>query len=108
MAGHAGGVLYEVFWVLAVLFVSPGSRPERVALAVFAATSALEILQLWHPAFLEAVRSTFLGHALIGSTFAPADFAYYALGCTLGALGARALGLRGRAPSEESRATGAG
>jgi hypothetical protein len=76
----AGGLLYVMFWVFVVLALAPQLRPGPVGTAVFAATCALELLQLWHPAWLTAVRSTFVGHALLGSTFAASDFLYYAAG----------------------------
>jgi hypothetical protein len=60
--------------------------------AVFAVTCALEVLQLWHPAPLEAVRGTFLGRTLLGTTFVWWDFPHYALGCALGAWSGRRLG----------------
>ena len=47
-------------------------------------TCALEVLQLWHPWFLEKVRSTFLGKALIGTTFVWWDFPHYFLGSLIG------------------------
>ena len=40
---------------------------------------------------LVAIRSTFLGHALIGSTFAWSDFPYYVVGCAAAALYAYAV-----------------
>jgi hypothetical protein len=87
---YGGGILYEVFWILTVLLVWPRLSPVCVAGGVFAATSALEVLQLFHPPFLEAIRGTLLGHALIGSTFAWWDFPHYAVGCFAGALLAHA------------------
>jgi len=77
----AGGFLYVIFWVFVVRAAAPRLRPGAVCVGVFLVTSALEFLQLWHPPFLTAVRSTFLGHALIGSTFSGSDFLYYAAGC---------------------------
>ncbi len=88
----ASGVLYVVFWVLAVLVARPRGSPVRVAAGVFAATSLLEVLQLWQPAFLQSVRATFLGATLLGTTFSWWDFPHYALGCAAGALLARRLG----------------
>ena len=85
----AGGFLYVMFWVFVVLGLAPRLRSGPVSAAVLLATSALEILQLWHPAWLTAVRSTFLGHALLGSTFAASDFLYYAAGCLAAHLVAR-------------------
>lgn len=77
----AGGFLYVVFWVFLVLGLFPRLQPGPVSAAVFGATCGLEFLQLWHPPLLTQLRSTFLGHALLGSTFAWSDFAYYAAGC---------------------------
>jgi hypothetical protein len=41
-------------------------------------------LQLWHPPFLTAIRATFIGKLLLGTTFAWWDFPHYLLGCVLG------------------------
>ncbi|HEX5066340.1 MAG TPA: DUF2809 domain-containing protein [Myxococcota bacterium] len=77
----AGGFLYVMFWVFALLAAAPRLRAGPVCIGVFLVTSTLEFLQLWHPPLLTAVRSTFLGHALLGSTFSGSDFLYYAAGC---------------------------
>jgi hypothetical protein len=88
----AAGVLYEVFWCLVLLFIWPRQRyATRIAVTVLAVTSLLEVLQLWHPSLLEQVRTTFLGRALIGTTFAWGDFPYYVLGCALSWLWMQAL-----------------
>jgi hypothetical protein len=79
VAAYAGGFFYVLFWVFVFLGFAPRSSPRTVALFVFTATSVLEVAQLWHPPFLESIRSTFLGHALLGSTFSWWDFAYYGL-----------------------------
>jgi hypothetical protein len=82
--GYLGGVLYVVFWILLVLLVRPQLQPGSVAVAVFLVTCALEFAQLWHPPWLERIRATFLGHALLGSTFSWWDFPCYAAGAVLG------------------------
>jgi hypothetical protein len=87
----AGGMVYEIFWILAVLFAAPRASPGRVALGVLAVTCALEALQLWHPPWLEALRAPFLGRALLGSTFSWWDYPYYVVGCLAGWALARAL-----------------
>ncbi len=81
---HVGGVLYVVFWILVVLGIRPGLSPWMAAGAVLVATTLLEGLQLCHPSFLEAVRDTFVGHAVLGSTFSWADFPHYVAGSGLG------------------------
>jgi hypothetical protein len=88
---HAGGVLYVVFWTLVVLGGWPALSASTAAVGVFLATSLLEGLQLWRPAPLEAVRSTFVGHAVLGSTFSWWDFPHYVAGALLGGLLGAAL-----------------
>ena len=81
---YAGGLLYEIFWILAIALVWPRLSPARIALGVFLATCFLEVLQLWRPPPLEALRSTFLGRALVGSTFSWWDFPHYVGGAAAG------------------------
>jgi len=81
---YAGGILYEVFWCLAAVLIRPKASGFRIACWVFSVTCFLEFSQMWHPSFLEAVRSTFLGRALIGTSFTWQDFPYYVIGCTVG------------------------
>jgi hypothetical protein len=78
-----GGFFYVIFWT--ILFSIPfyRVRPWKIALAVLVTTSLLEVLQLWHPPFLEAIRSTFLGGALLGNSFVWSDFLYYLSGCLI-------------------------
>lgn len=96
---YAAGVLYEIFWCLVLfLFWPHRESAARIAVSVLVVTNVLEVLQLWHPWPLEQIRSTFLGRALLGTTFAWWDFPHYVLGCALGwfwmhrILGAKAPG----------------
>lgn len=79
-----GGVLYEIFWCLVIAFFFPNTKPIWISSIVFFCTSLLEVLQLWHPWFLEKIRSTFLGRALIGTSFTWLDFPHYIVGCLIG------------------------
>ena len=74
------GSLYVLFWCVALFCVRPALPPLHNIAWVVAATSVLEVLQLWHPPLLEAARSTFIGRAILGTTFSASDFAYYLLG----------------------------
>ncbi len=82
---YGAAVFYEIFWILLTAF---WIRPDRwgilIPLFVFTATSALEFLQLWHPFWLEEIRSHFIGRTLLGTDFDPWDFPHYALGCFWG------------------------
>ncbi len=91
---HGAGLAYVVFWILLVLLLRPTLRIAWVATGVLLVTCGLEALQLWHPPALEALRGSFLGHALIGSTFSAWDLPHYALGALLGAALAHRLGER--------------
>ena len=79
-----GGVFYVIFWCLVFSFRLPKVRPAWIALAVLAATCCLEFLQLWHPPFLEYLRSFFIGRTILGTYFDWSDFPYYFAGAGLG------------------------
>lgn len=89
--GHAGGLLYVVFWIGVVATVLPHLSPWKTAGGVLFVTCLLEFLQLWHPPVLQTVRQTFIGRVLIGTTFAWWDFLHYGLGALLGALFVRGI-----------------
>ena len=54
ISSHVGGFFYVLFWAFVVLAISPKFSRRGVAIGVFLVTSALEFLQLWHPALLGA------------------------------------------------------
>ncbi len=89
---YGAGLLYEIFWCLVVFFFLPNKKhTAHIAASVFIITCLLEVLQLWQPWLLQQLRSTFLGAALLGTTFVWWDFPHYLLGCLLGWLWMRAL-----------------
>ncbi len=79
-----GGLLYEIFWCLVIFLILPKFKSINIAVGVFIVTCILEILQLWHPPFLELIRSNFIGRTVIGTSFVWSDFIYYLLGSALG------------------------
>jgi hypothetical protein len=79
-----GGILYVVFWIVAGAAVKPDAPVSRLASLVFVITCTLEFLQLWHPAWLEAIRRTLPGRAVLGTTFEWTDFPPYAVGAIAG------------------------
>jgi hypothetical protein len=78
-------VIYELFWIF---FFFPFFCSRRavvlVPATVLLVTSALEVLQLSRAGILQAIRSTFLGRSLIGTTFDAWDFPVYVVSCLLG------------------------
>ena len=86
-----GGVLYVIFWCLfAFLFLS-NTKPWKIAATVFIITCFLEFLQLWHPTFLEFLRSNFIGRTILGTTFTWSDIPYYLVGGEIGWLWMKSL-----------------
>ncbi|MBD2518668.1 DUF2809 domain-containing protein [Nostoc sp. FACHB-973] len=82
---EVGGIFYEIFWCLfAFLFITTHSSVWQIPLWVLVITCLLEFMQLWHPPFLNSVRSFWWGKMLIGSAFTWADFPYYFIGSGLG------------------------
>ena len=82
---YGAGLLYEIFWILLAFLFFPSKRSANVIPAyVFVLTCILEFLQLWHPPFLQLIRSSFMGSALIGTTFVWWGFPHYVLGCLIG------------------------
>jgi len=79
-----GGLLYEVFWYFIISFILIKVKPWKIALSVFMITCILEFLQLWNAMFLEVIRSTFISRTIIGTTFVPSDFIYFAIGSIIG------------------------
>ena len=89
---YGAGLLYEIFWILIVFLILPKEKLIlKIPVWVFVITCTLEILQLWNPFILQAIRSFFIGRALIGTTVAWWDFAHYAIGCFIGCLWLRWL-----------------
>ena len=78
------GVFYEIFWCLLFFLFFQNTKPFTIAVSVLAATCFLEFLQLWHPGFLEVLRSNFIGRTILGTSFNWSDFIYYFIGSGIG------------------------
>ncbi len=81
---HGGAIAYTLFWICLGQFIRPRTSPLGTALGVFIATCAIELLQLWQPPWLQALRSTLPGRLVLGTTFLWEDFPPYVVGCFLG------------------------
>lgn len=79
-----GGAAYVIFFVVALAIATQAISAARIALLVLTLTCALEFLQLWHPLWLERIRRTLLGSALLGTTFEWTDFPPYFAGAVIG------------------------
>ena len=81
-----GGVFYEIFWCLLVFLFFVNAKTWLIVTSVFIVTCFLEVLQLWHPEFLEIIRSYFIGRTVLGTSFNLYDFIYYFIGSGIGYL----------------------
>ena len=79
-----GGVLYEIFWCLLFFLFFVKAKAWVIATSVFIVTCFLELLQLWHPEFLEFIRCYFIGRTVLGTSFNSYDFIYYFIGSFIG------------------------
>ena len=88
-------VAYEIVFMLLTFAVWPSPRfIYRIAVVVCVATSIIEILQLFHPPWLVAIRSTFLGRCVLGNSFSWMDFPAYVIGCAIGVYILRSIDVR--------------
>ena len=77
---------YVIFFMLGIIFFIPRyGAILPVTLTVLSLTCLLEFAQRWQPVWLQGIRETFLGKALIGSTFSWLDFPAYFVGALFGA-----------------------
>jgi len=74
------GTLYVIFWSILFYFFFYRTTVKILVLSVFIATCSLEFLQLVSTPFLNAIRSGYIGRALIGNSFSWTDFIFYILG----------------------------
>ncbi len=94
--GYLGDILFEMAWIFFIACLWPRVSAKHLSLWVFGLTSGVEVLQLWQPPWLQAIRATLAGKLLLGSTFVWGDFFYYALGCLLGWMALEVFQSRGR------------
>ncbi|MEA3500444.1 MAG: DUF2809 domain-containing protein [Candidatus Marinimicrobia bacterium] len=80
--GHdsLGGIFYVIFWSLFFSVIFQKTKPLKITVIVFSITTFLEILQLWHPVFLEIIRDSFIGKAMLGTSFFLLDIFHYIIG----------------------------
>lgn len=81
-----------MFWWIGV--IAPRmQRTMRAALA-YAVCAAVEVGQLYHAPWIDAVRATRVGHLVLGSGFDPRDLLAYAVGVAVAVLSERTVTAR--------------
>ncbi|MBF8276231.1 MAG: hypothetical protein HW390_1304 [Candidatus Brocadiaceae bacterium] len=83
------------FWALMIFLVwgivFPGISTARLAVYALVTCCLDECSQLYHATGIDIIRSTTLGHLVLGSGFIWSDFVAYAIGVGVGALGEIAM-----------------
>lgn len=101
---YPGDALWALMVFLGLGLLARTASTLRLGAAAFAIAALVETSQLWHPAWLDAIRATTLGHLVLGSWFAPGDFVAYAIGVALG-VGCELVLARGRTTPPTRRST---
>jgi hypothetical protein len=102
IALYAGDTLWALalYWLLRA--IAPRRPAHHTALACVAIAWANELLQLWHPGWLERIRATTLGHLALGHGFVWSDLICYLAGAAIGLAadraGGRVVSSPGRSP----------
>lgn len=83
LATYAGDTLWAamVYWI--IVFVRPRLSPLAAAIGTFGFALAIELSQLYHARWLDAIRATRAGALALGQGFLWSDVACYAAGAGL-------------------------
>lgn len=83
---YPGDALWALMVFLGWAFCKPRASTRNIAALAFATSCLVEFSQLYQADWLRAIRSTTLGHLVLGSTFSWFDIAAYAVGILAGVL----------------------
>jgi hypothetical protein len=84
VAAYSGDTLWAnmVFWLFAL--VMPRARTLTIAAAALAFAFAIEVSQLYHASWIDAIRATTLGGLVLGYDFVWSDLVCYTAGIAIG------------------------
>jgi hypothetical protein len=84
LAPAARDVIGDALWAAMIAWwvgaLVPSARLLRRSAAAYAICVVVEVSQLYHTPWLDALRATTMGHLVLGSGFDPRDLLAYALG----------------------------
>lgn len=86
LAAYSGDVLWGLMVFLMVGFLLPKQEMHFNALTAFAFSALVELSQIYHAPWIDAIRSNRLGGLLLGYGFLWSDIACYAFGIIIGVL----------------------
>jgi Protein of unknown function (DUF2809) len=85
LAKYGGDSLWSLVAFLGCGFVFRRSSTVHVALGAVGFAWSVELLQMYHAPWIDAIRSTRLGHLTLGTSFNSPDLIAYVVGIALGA-----------------------
>jgi glycopeptide antibiotics resistance protein len=84
VAKYGGDALWALLVFLILGFLRPAWPTWRVAALAFGVSCAVELSQLYHAPWIDAIRHTTLGALVLGDAFAFGDLAAYVVGIASG------------------------
>lgn len=90
-AKYSGDALWALLVFIGLGLFFPSQRTWKVAALAFGIACADEFSQLYHAAWIDEARRTWLGHAILGDVFAWPDMVAYAAGIAAGAIVERVI-----------------
>jgi hypothetical protein len=88
----------DALWALMVFLIlgvaAPAASTRTLALAALGVSCLDELSQLYRAPWIDAVRSTTIGHLVLGSAFSWTDILSYSIGILVGAAGEGMVTLR--------------
>lgn len=92
LTAYAGDTLWASLVYLGLVFLRPRLGPARAAAVALTVSGLVELSQLWHPPWLDALRAHRAVALVLGRGFLASDLVCYAVGVAL-ALGLDVLWL---------------
>ena len=86
IAAYAGDTAWTLAVFLLLGLLAPRLSTWSVAGLAVLISFAVELSQLYHAPWIDAIRDTTIGHLALGSGFDPRDLACYTLGAGIGVL----------------------
>lgn len=81
---YPGDALWAMMVLLGCAACQPQTSTRGLAASALTLSCLVEALQLYQAPWINTIRSTTLGHLVLGSTFSWMDIAAYAVGVALG------------------------
>lgn len=85
IATYAGDTLYATMAFVGLALLVPRASTARLVLAALAWSVSVEITQLYHAPWIDAIRRTLPGALVLGHGFLWSDLACYVVGVAVGA-----------------------